>query len=514
MARTRLTRENARLLRWVRVALFAGITAAALLAMDFLPPALSLAIALGTGAIALYSGSLASMVMIVVCAVPILAADFVVGILFLVVGFGTTQYLSDREAIGFIVIALAAVAVTVHAEWAVVVLAGYLLGSSQGAAAVIVACVLIELTGVMLGEPILGTLLTGGATPGVLSFENMPSDPLSFAWVQESFAAMDTGRVIDALTGVKSLAALGVQAALWGGAAAAAGVLRTPDRRRKPIALAGVALCVVGLAGASAVALGIVGTAIALEDIVLSLAVSLVAALGVTAVTEWYFPLKTVAPPTAAHGVRVEDADVDELLSAIASAEEALASRHTANAVVLITDMKSFSAMTEDIGSIGSAKLVQRHRDLLLPVIDAHGGAGKSTGGDGLVAAFKASEQAVMAAQAMQRTLETGELGASPVSIRIGIAQGEVVLDKSGRPFIGAALNLAARVMDLADGGRIMAEASVALSGDPTTLHDHGVYQLKNIAEPVHVYEVLWAEGMTPGALRGEAVEDENDPGE
>ncbi|MBN2404340.1 MAG: adenylate/guanylate cyclase domain-containing protein, partial [Coriobacteriia bacterium] len=170
-------------------------------------------------------------------------------------------------------------------------------------------------------------------------------------------------------------------------------------------------------------------------------------------------------------------------------------------------------AMTESLGSVKSAKLIQSLRDLLLPVIDAHGGAGKSTGGDGLVASFADPRQALLAAQAMQKTLATSKLSATPVSIRIGIAEGEVVLDRNGRPFIGAALNLAARIMDLADGGRIMVESSMLRSVEMTNLHDHGLFQLRNIREPVHVWEVMWNEGMTPGVLGGEPARPGNDNG-
>jgi class 3 adenylate cyclase len=74
------------------------------------------------------------------------------------------------------------------------------------------------------------------------------------------------------------------------------------------------------------------------------------------------------------------------------------------------------------------------------------------------------------------------------------------VLDRHGRPFIGAALNLAARVMNLADGGQAFATAIVA-SASPeagVTVASLGDYELKNIAKPVEVFEVLWAEGQQP----------------
>ena len=128
----------------------------------------------------------------------------------------------------------------------------------------------------------------------------------------------------------------------------------------------------------------------------------------------------------------------------------------------MITDMKSFSRMTEEDGSVATAKAIQRHRDLLLPIIQRHNGSGKSTGGDGLVSAFESRADALLAAVEMQRALRAHN-AAHPdereIWVRMGIASGEVVLDKGGRPFIGAGLNLAARVMNLADGGQVFSTA-------------------------------------------------------
>ncbi|MRR13224.1 adenylate/guanylate cyclase domain-containing protein, partial [bacterium] len=137
----------------------------------------------------------------------------------------------------------------------------------------------------------------------------------------------------------------------------------------------------------------------------------------------------------------------------------------------------------------------------------AHKGNGAATGGDGLVACFRAPADAVAAAIEMQRVLE-GYTGSdrSPheLSVRIGIASGEVVVDAAGVPFLGAALNLAARVMDLADGGRIMITSYISSAAglEPEQLHRHGEFKLKNIAEPIPVAEVLWKDGMTEQEIR------------
>jgi len=220
-------------------------------------------------------------------------------------------------------------------------------------------------------------------------------------------------------------------------------------------------------------------------------------------------PRALAAQPTS---MAAEDADVDELLRLVATAEEKLATQHTTNKVVMITDMKSFARITEEDGSIVTAKAIQQHRDLLLPVIETHKGHGKSTGGDGLVAAFDEPADALGAAIEMLRALDEHNRthpGGREMVVRIGVARGEVVLDKGGRPFIGAALNLAARVMNLADGGQAFATADVThKAGKGFAVHSHGAFELKNIASPVEVVELLWHEEQTAREPRNTDSED------
>lgn len=508
MVKERFIRHNSRYLPWARAAAFAAVTAILLLKMPFYPtPFIALAV-IGTGALAFATPSLAALLFVGIIALPILAANFVVGALFLILGFSATQYLGADHAKGFLVIMLLAVALPFHAEWAVIVLSGYLLGSAQGAIAALLACLLLQATGALLGLHDLGSLVVGGSGSGVLWFGPAPQAPFAFGWLAPRIAEANPGSVLASITAAKPVAALVAQPLLWGFGAALGGIFHRPHTGTARLTTAaGIGGITVILAAGSTVALTALGGAPSLRVMLLAGVVSTVIAVIVTTLTEWAFGLKmpeTPAPTQAStHGVRAEDADVDELLRMISSAEDALVTRHTSSAVVMLTDMKSFSRMTEEVGSMASAKLVQRQRDLLLPIIDKYQGHGKSTGGDGLVAAFGRAQDAVDAAIAMQRAVtalcDAGASGGS-LAIRIGIAQGEVVLDKGGRPFIGAALNLAARVMDLADGGRIMVTdetVNAAGIGDEI-VHRHGSFDLKNIQKPVGVTEILWCDNQQP----------------
>lgn len=499
------TRKNEAVARFLAAAMLAAVTWLALRAMPFYPPWLELALAAVTGALAVSSASMASLLFVVVLSLPVIAADFVTGIAFLLAALVATQYLSAGRAGGFLLTVLGVAAIPLHAEWAVVALAGYLLGRGKGTLTAVTICVAAVAAGIALGTPVLGTLATGGSAPGLVAFATAPQGALSFGWLVPALKAADPGAALSAIGAVERPVLVLAQVVLW----ALAGVLGSLTRRpRVPaLALAGPFGAVLVLALGS-LALDVVFSGpVSATALITGVAVSLPLTLAATALVLWAFPERPAAKAAPAQAPVAGPRDVDDLLRTIASAEDELAARHNTHAVVLITDMKSFSAMTEELGSVESAKIVQRHRDLLLPIIAANGGSGTATGGDGLVAAFATPAAAIAAAGAMQMALD-GYTGSdrSPheLSVRVGIASGEVVLDTDGCPFLGAALNLAARVMDLADGGRVMMTGEVAdgASSPATRLHAHGDFKLKNIAEAVPVVELLWRDTMTPQEIR------------
>ncbi len=504
-----MKRRNAEALRWLRAAAFAGTTAWALANMSFSPGAAAYGIALAVGVVALFAPGIAVLIAVVAMSLPLLAANLLVGAIFLVVGFAAIQYLGQDDGRAFLAIITAFIAATYGPVWGVIAIAGYVMGASEGAVAAILACLVIEAAGLVTGAGSIGLIHAGGTPPPLVDLSAGTSNLLGFGWLKASLDTMDPNALLKVIGDAPSKSLLILQPAILAIGASVAGLLKRPaeDPRRILFAPVATAVSVVTLAVAGyAASEALAPQAPAIASVALAAVVSLVVAAAFTGAFEWACPPvpRKASTPTRQGSMSAEDADVDELLRLIATAEDQLTSKHTTERIVMITDMKSFSKMTEEDGSVVSAKAIQRHRDLLLPVIERHAGSGKSTGGDGLVAAFASAGDAVAAAADMQTTLR--EYNAShgserDIIVRIGMAQGEVVLDKSGRPFIGNALNLAARVMNLGDGGQVLAAADVAgASGPPpgVRLASHGPFELKNIAEPIEVIEVLWAADQTP----------------
>ena len=509
----RMRRKNEAGLAWLQAAGIGGLTWLAMHGAHVQPVWFGVAVAMTAALLSFASSDLGVLASVIGISLPLTAANPIVGIAFLILGVASIRYLGTAGARTYLVLglALASAFFGIGPVWAAVAIAGYVLGAGEGALAAALACLLVEAVGVLLGKPLIGVTVTGGGQ-ALLSFANAPTTLLSVAWVKHAFSTMSANsvnQVVATIAGVKEPLALAVQPAVWALGAAAAGMLRRQAKTAKSevllfgAALAGVTVPAIG----SAVVFSLAGLPVSAVGVLSAFAASLLFCAAFVLAWERLFPVEVVQRAPAAGATRAsmaaEGADVDELLSLIASAEDKLASQHTTQGVVMITDMKSFSRMTEEDGSLMSAKAIQRHRDLLLPVIARHNGSGKSTGGDGIVAAFATASDAVAAATEAQRALldhNESHPSEREIWIRMGIASGEVVLDKSGRPFIGAALNLAARVMNLADGGQIFTTGDVAAGAEAIGAGtvSFGEFSLKNIAKPVEVFEVLWADGQEP----------------
>lgn len=505
-------RQNQKVLAVLRAALVGLFTAAGLGAMSARPAWLMVVVGAIVVAASLFSADVGVLVAVCALSVPVIAAQPVLGFAVLIVLVASVRFLGTGGARNFLIIALALTGAFVGPVWAAVALAGLLLGAGEGALIAGIACVVLEVIGIALGKPVIGATITGGlAAKGhtaLVSFAQNPS-LLSPAWITRAMVstnAASVGAVTTAFSKVGHGMALVIQPVIWALGAAVTGAVAGAGstRRSRLVAMGGI------VAGVAVAAVGSMALANYLhvdlhEWVAVSAVWSILLAVPVAIALDLLFPVTpaTAKSPARTVSMATEDADVDELLRLIATAEEKLASQHTSERVVMITDMKAFSRMTEEDGSVATAKAIQRHRDLLLPIVTQHRGAGKSTGGDGLVAAFESADDAVTAAVEMQQVLaryNATHPDERELWIRIGLASGEVVLDKGGRPFIGAGLNLAARVMNLADGGQIFATGTVISSAElpdiPTV--SFGEFELKNIHRPVEILELLWDDHQEP----------------
>jgi adenylate cyclase len=162
-------------------------------------------------------------------------------------------------------------------------------------------------------------------------------------------------------------------------------------------------------------------------------------------------------------------------------------------AAILAADVAGYSRLMgrdED----ETVRDLEAHKAAILPLIARHGGSIINIAGDGIVAQFPSAVRAVECAVAIQKIMGERNVDVSKerrMLLRIGVNLGDIIHD--GTRTYGDGINVAARLEPLAEPGGICISAPVreAIFGKlGLPLRDVGEKSLKNIARPVHVYEI------------------------
>ena len=163
-------------------------------------------------------------------------------------------------------------------------------------------------------------------------------------------------------------------------------------------------------------------------------------------------------------------------------------------ACVLFTDLVGSTELMSRLGDAGFDAVRAEHFDCLRQALVAASGAEVKTTGDGILATFTSAVDAlagaVAAQQATARQTRTAEVA---LSIRVGVALGEVVWE--GGDVFGTPVVEAARLVAAARPGQILCTALVrAVAGTraPAIITDAGSLELKGLPDPVAVCEVAW----------------------
>jgi adenylate cyclase len=173
-------------------------------------------------------------------------------------------------------------------------------------------------------------------------------------------------------------------------------------------------------------------------------------------------------------------------------------------AAILAADVAGFSRLM----GIDERGTYERLKALRLGIVDPavaeHAGRIVKLMGDGLLVEFGSAVNAVECATAIQRGMATshGDLPLDRrIRVRIGINLGDIIVE--GRDIYGDGVNVAARIEALAPPG------GIAISEDlrrhvrnkiEIPFEDLGERRLKNIAEPVRIYQIP-ASFFAPAAL-------------
>ena len=170
---------------------------------------------------------------------------------------------------------------------------------------------------------------------------------------------------------------------------------------------------------------------------------------------------------------------------------------------VVVTDLVGSTDTIARLGAEAGESWRKAHLELLRAVLSAAGGREIQHTGDGLLLAFESASQAVACTKAMQERVAraSGRRDAlAPLSVRIGIAVGEVSEDAEG--VHGLVVVEAARLCAAAKGGQVLATALVQALCAGHSEHQFasvGSLELKGLPAPVAAVEVACAAESTSG---------------
>jgi branched-chain amino acid transport system substrate-binding protein len=176
----------------------------------------------------------------------------------------------------------------------------------------------------------------------------------------------------------------------------------------------------------------------------------------------------------------------------------------------LFSDLRGYTEFVERHGAVTAADLLEHYRELVRGRIALLGGAEIRTEGDSFYVVFESVSQAVRCGLAIVD--DAAEASAAkperPIRVGVGIHAGETVETPDG--YVGASVNIAARLCALAGVGEVLVSDTVrALTQTvlPVRFESRGRKRLKGVAEPVAIYSVEpigdgTARAATSGASR------------
>lgn len=154
--------------------------------------------------------------------------------------------------------------------------------------------------------------------------------------------------------------------------------------------------------------------------------------------------------------------------------------------VLMFADIVGYSAIMEQDQAEAVAIVRSLRSQFLEPVAVEHGGSVLKRLGDGWIIAFGGVSACVDCAQAVQERLAERP----DVKLRIGCHIGEILEEEDD--FYGSGLNIAQRIQSEAPPGGLMVSEDLYRQlprQRAAALRDAGIFRLKNIAQPVRLYQ-------------------------
>ena len=166
----------------------------------------------------------------------------------------------------------------------------------------------------------------------------------------------------------------------------------------------------------------------------------------------------------------------------------------TKHLTIMLTDIKGFTSKTASSSRNQVFEMIEKHKQLVLPVVQKFKGTLVKTIGDAFLVTFDSPTDGVLCGIAIQDVLKahnSDRTSDDKIEIRIAINSGEVTLTDSD--VYGDAVNITARIESIAEAGEVFFTEAVylAMNKKEVPSSEIGYRQFKNVPEKIKVYRVL-----------------------
>ena len=188
----------------------------------------------------------------------------------------------------------------------------------------------------------------------------------------------------------------------------------------------------------------------------------------------------------------MDDASGETGSSAVSSPVERTAGSITRG--FLFADLRDYTRFVETHGAAAAADVLLRYRGIVRGLISRYTGAEIRTEGDSFYVVFAAVSDAVQCGLAIVDSARTASVDRpdAPIAVGVGIHAGETIETPDG--YVGAPVNIAARLCALAGIGEVLVSDTVrALTQSvlSVTFVPRGRKALKGVTDQVAVYAVV-----------------------
>ncbi|MBW1743616.1 MAG: CHAT domain-containing protein, partial [Deltaproteobacteria bacterium] len=214
----------------------------------------------------------------------------------------------------------------------------------------------------------------------------------------------------------------------------------------------------------------------------------------------------------------VQSGNIEEILRERDRLDQILVEKFKKEVTILFTDICGYTEYVDTKGDISGRAMLQRHNDIVLPLVEQHEGEVIKIIGDAVMAFFSDPLSAVKAATAIQEALlehNQKTEAANHIHVKIGLNMGGVLVDAVDAH--GDAVNVASRIQAEAGEDEILISSNIheqVRGSEDILCRFRGEVKVKGKAEGLELYRVVWQDkdivsDVAPSVRGGEVSAEE-----